>query len=103
MNTNDRIARQKSGWYLGTVQFFDSREGKRLGFLAGEAVPWEIDEARGAFRHIQCEPGWKKEIFFHLNDGCPVVAGSKEVVIRLRKPVTREPRRGDQVLCRVLI
>jgi len=102
MNTNEREKLQKNGWYYGVVQFFDSREGKRFGFLAGEAIPWEINEVRGGFQHIECEQSWKQEVFFHFNDGCPVVAGSKEVIVRLRKPVAREPRKGDQILFKCL-
>lgn len=84
MDMNELETLERNNWYRGTVQFFDSREDKSFGFLTIESVP-----------------AGKKEIFFHLNDGCPVIAGSKEVIIRLRKPVEHEPRKGDVILFRL--
>jgi len=104
MDSTERIELEKKGWYLGTVLHFNNHDDKRFGFVAGEALGFDVTDTstRKGYIERRVSGPWKEDIFFHFNNGSPVVAGSKEIVIRLRKSVEREPQKGDLILFRLV-
>jgi hypothetical protein len=64
---------------IGKVHWFDSRDGKRFGFI----------NVRGE----------EKEIFFHFNDGCyPEIGSDGKNIFFTSEGVKKEPRKGDRIV-----
>jgi cold shock CspA family protein len=64
---------------VGKVHWFDSRDGKRFGFI----------NVRGE----------EKEIFFHFNDGCyPEIGRDGKNIFFTEEALKKEPRNGNRIV-----